>query len=130
MAPSGFGRHQLATVASDPHPYYPLVSIGDPNAADHSHDIKPLVPGGTGGPPAYALHAGQTAYAAIDLDPSGKVNPQEAELNVLAHSDMPNAETLNFPLGKEARVLAPKLGLYEDNIPDAVRSMTEADTQS
>ncbi|MEV6674363.1 hypothetical protein [Streptomyces sp. NPDC051162] len=110
--------------------YYPLVSIGDPNAADHSHDIKPLIPGGLGGPPAYALHAGRTAYAVIDLDPTGKAAPQEAELNVLAHSDMPNADTLNFPLGKDARVLEPKLGLYEDNVADAVRSMTLADTQS
>ncbi len=113
--------------------YYPQVSIGDPNAADHSHDIKPLIPGGLGGPPAYALHAGQTAVAVIDLDPTGKAGstlPQGAELNVLAHSDMPNAGTLNFPLGSNARVLTPKLGLYADNINDAISSMEQADTQS
>ncbi|WKK26663.1 DUF4232 domain-containing protein [Streptomyces olivoreticuli] len=113
--------------------YYPLVSIGDPNAADHSHDIKPLVPGGLGGAPAYPLHAGQAAYAVIDLDPTGKAGatvPQGTELNVLAHSDMPNAETLNFPLGSNARVLNPKLGLYESNINDAISSMEQADVQS
>ncbi|MGW1075459.1 DUF4232 domain-containing protein [Streptomyces sp. NPDC002537] len=113
--------------------YYPLVSIGDPNAADHSNDIKPLIPGGLGGPPAYALHAGQAAYAAIDLDPTGKAGatvPRGAELNVLAHSDMPDADTLNFPLGSNARVLTPKLGLYEDNLKDAISSMNQATVQS
>ncbi|WP_330331018.1 DUF4232 domain-containing protein [Streptomyces sp. NBC_00536] len=112
--------------------YYPLVSVGDPNAADHTYDIKPLIPGGLGGPPAYALHTGKTAYAVIDLDPSGKAPnaSQGGELNVLAHSDMPNADTLNFPLGSNSRVLKPKLGLYEDNVNDAVASMNQATVQS
>ncbi|MER5727756.1 DUF4232 domain-containing protein [Streptomyces sp. NPDC002138] len=112
--------------------YYPLVSMGSPNAADHTYDVKPLIPGGLGGPPAYALHAGKTAYAVIDLDPSGKAPnaTQGYELNVLAHADMPNADTQNFPLGSNARVLNPKLGLYEDNIKAAIDSMNQATVQS
>ncbi|MFF8913072.1 DUF4232 domain-containing protein [Streptomyces sp. NPDC015032] len=114
--------------------HYPRVSLGNSRAADHSHDVRPLVPGGPGGAPAYPVHAGHTAYAVIDLDPSGATTgtaPGIDELNVLADGDhMPNAATLNFPLGSGARVLKPKLGLYRSTVADAVRSMTQADTQS
>ncbi|MFJ2133626.1 DUF4232 domain-containing protein [Streptomyces sp. NPDC087845] len=114
--------------------YYPRVSLGNSHAPDHSHDVLPLVPGGLGGAPAYPVHAGHTAYAVIDLDPSGATTgtvPGIDEMNVLADGDhMPNAATLNFPLGSGAKVLKPKLGLYRSTIADAVRSMTQADTQS
>ncbi|MFF2958953.1 DUF4232 domain-containing protein [Streptomyces sp. NPDC057963] len=114
--------------------YHPRVSLGNSHAPDHSHDVLPLVPGGLGGAPAYPVHAGHTAYAVIDLDPSGATTgtvPGIDEMNVLADGDhMPNAATLNFPLGSGAKVLRPKLGLYRSTIADAVRSMTQADTQS
>ncbi|MGW4447420.1 DUF4232 domain-containing protein [Streptomyces sp. NPDC004682] len=114
--------------------YYPAVDLGSSTSADQSHNIKPLVPGGLGGPPAYALHAGRTAYAVIDLDPSGATTgtaPGIDEMNVLANGDhMPNAETRNFPLGSGAKVLGPKLGLYSATVAQAVASMQQADTRS
>ncbi|MFD8676557.1 DUF4232 domain-containing protein [Streptomyces seoulensis] len=114
--------------------YYPAVDLGSSASADQSHNIKPLVPGGLGGPPAYALRAGRTAYAVIDLDPSGATTgtaPGIDEMNVLANGDhMPNAETRNFPLGSGAKVLKPKLGLYSATVAQAVASMQQADTRS
>lgn len=113
--------------------YYPLVSLGNSQSADHSHDVRPLIPSGLGGAPAYPVRAGRTAYAVIDLNPSGATTgtvPKIDEMNVLADGDhMPNADTLNFPLGSGAKVLKPKLGLYRNTIADAVSSMTQADTQ-
>lgn len=112
--------------------YYPLVSLD--NATNGTPVVKPLIPSGLGGPPAYALYAGRTAYAVIDLDPSGATNGTVAgidELNVLPDGDhMAASETLHFPLGDAAPVLDPKLGLYRSNIPDAVDSMETADYQS
>ncbi|WP_018543755.1 DUF4232 domain-containing protein [Streptomyces sp. LaPpAH-108] len=114
--------------------YYPAVDLGSSQSADQSRNVKPLVPGGLGGPPAYVLHAGRTAYAVIDLDPSGATTgtaPGIDEMNVLADGDhMPAAETKNFPLGSGAKVLEPKLGLYRATVADAVASMKQADTQS
>ncbi|MEU6245375.1 DUF4232 domain-containing protein [Streptomyces sp. NPDC047024] len=114
--------------------YYPAVDLGSSTSADQSRNIKPLVPGGLGGPPAYALRAGRTAYAVIDLDPSGATTgtvPGIDEMNVLANGvDMPAAETRNFPLGSGAKVLKPKLGLYNATVSDAVASMKQADSQS
>lgn len=96
--------------------------------------VKPLVPSGLGGAPAVPVYAGRTAYAVIDLDPSGATTGTVAgvdELNVLADGDhMPDAETHNFPLGPGALVLKPKLGLYRSTIADAVASMRTADTRS
>lgn len=114
--------------------YFPRVSLGNSHAADHSKDVKPLIPSGHGGAPAYPVRAGKTAYAVIDLNPRGATTGTVAgidELNVLADDDhMSNAETHNFPLGSGAKVLKPKLGLYRSTIADAVNSMTQADTQS
>jgi hypothetical protein len=113
--------------------YYPLVDLDNSHATDGSRAVKPLVPGGLGGPPAYPLYAGRTAYAVIDLDPSGATTGTVRgvdELNVLADGDhMPAADTLSFPLGSGALVLKPKLGLYQFTVADAVTSMTTADTQ-
>ncbi|MEU4150363.1 DUF4232 domain-containing protein [Streptomyces sp. NPDC026659] len=114
--------------------YYPAVDLGSSTSADQSRNIKPLVPGGLGGPPAYALRAGRTAYAVIDLNPSGATTgtvPGIDEMNVLANGvDMPAAETRNFPLGSGAKVLKPKLGLYCETVSEAVASMKLADSQS
>lgn len=110
--------------------YYPLVSLGDANSADHSKDLKPLIPGGLGGPPAYVLHAGTTAYAVLDLNPGGSGSGPATtltEIDVLASDGMPNAATQNFPLGGGS-VGRPKLGLYEAGVADAVASMQGANT--
>ncbi|MBO1420413.1 DUF4232 domain-containing protein [Streptomyces sp. FH025] len=113
--------------------YYPLVSLGDSHAEDRSKSVRPLVPSGLGGAPAYPVAAGQTAYAVIDLNPGGATTGTAAgidELNVLADGDhMPNADTHNFPLGQGVKVLKPKLGLYRTNVADAVSSMAAADHQ-
>ncbi|MFF7590590.1 DUF4232 domain-containing protein [Kitasatospora purpeofusca] len=111
--------------------YFPLVSVGDSHAADRSKDIRPLVPGGLGGPPAYPVGAGRTAFAVIDLNPGGGSAASAAgvdELNVVADGDhMPTAETRNFPLGPGAKARAPKLGLYRATVADAVASAATAD---
>ncbi|MFJ4796499.1 DUF4232 domain-containing protein [Kitasatospora purpeofusca] len=113
--------------------YFPLVSLGDSHAADRGKDIRPLVPGGLGGPPAYPVGAGRTAFAVIDLNPGGGSATTSAgidELNVVADGDhMPAAETRNFPLGPGAKVRAPKLGLYRATVADAVASAATADQQ-
>ncbi|MFE9875234.1 DUF4232 domain-containing protein [Streptomyces sp. NPDC005784] len=113
--------------------YFPGVYL-DQASAQGGKIVKPLIPSGLGGAPAYPVYAGQTAYAVIDLDPSGATTGTVSgidELNVLADGDhMPNADTHNFPLGSGALVLKPKLGLYRTTIADAVSSMKAADTQS
>ncbi|MEZ0113516.1 hypothetical protein ABH920_007549 [Catenulispora sp. EB89] len=110
--------------------YFPLVSLGNAQSADHSKDSKPLIPGGLGGPPAYVLYAGKTAYAVLDLNPAGSGTGTATtldEINVLAADTMPNAATKNFPLGGGS-VGKPKLGLYEAGVADAVASMQGANT--
>lgn len=114
--------------------YFPLVSLDDSHAADGSQAVRPLIPGGLGGAPAFPVYAGRTAYAVVDLDPSGATSGTVDgvdELNVLANGDhMPNADTVNFRLGSDSLVLKPKLGLYENTVADAVTSMHSADTRS
>jgi len=110
--------------------YYPLVDLGKAQSADHSDDVKPLIPGGLGGPPAYVLNAGKTAYAVLDLNPGGSGSGQATtldEINVLVSDTMPNADTKNYPLGGGS-VGKPKLGLYESGVADAVASMQGANT--
>ncbi|MGW2178171.1 DUF4232 domain-containing protein [Streptomyces sp. NPDC001732] len=108
--------------------YFPQVSLGAANASDHSGDIKPAVPGGLGGAPAYPVKPKTAAIAVIDLNPGGKngvtwVN----EMNVLPDGDhMANADTQNFPLGPDVKVGSPKLGLYQSSVADAVSSMQSA----
>lgn len=110
--------------------YYPLVSLGNAHSADHSKDIKPLIPGGLGGPPAYVLYAGKTAYAVVDLNPGGSGSAPATtldEISVLGAENWPNAATKNFPLGGGS-VSKPKQGLYERSAADAVASMQGANT--
>jgi hypothetical protein len=110
--------------------YYPLVDLGNAQSADHSNDVRPLIPGGLGGPPAYALGAGKTAYAVLDLNPGGSGSGPATtldEINVLASENMANADIRNFPLGGGS-VGKPKLGLYEAAVADAVASMQGANT--
>ncbi|MCX3059782.1 hypothetical protein [Streptomyces beihaiensis] len=113
--------------------YFPLVALQNAKETNGNLAIKPLIPGGLGGPPASPVYAGHTVYAVIDLDPSGATVGAARNINqmdVLADGDhMPNAATLNFPLGDKALVLKPKLGLYERDIADAVKSMHSANTR-
>ncbi|MER7765544.1 DUF4232 domain-containing protein [Kitasatospora sp. NPDC096140] len=114
--------------------YYPQLSLGDSHAADHGQDVRPLVPGGLGGAPAYPVAAGQTAYAVLDLNPGGAAGGAASgidELNVLADGDhMANSDTHNFPLGSGAKVGKPKLGLYRGSVAEAAASAAGADRQS
>ncbi|MFF4084898.1 DUF4232 domain-containing protein [Streptomyces sp. NPDC001777] len=108
--------------------YFPQVSLGAQNASDHSGDIKPAVPGGLGGAPAYAVKPKTAAIAVLDFNPSGEngvtwVN----EMSVLVDGEnMSNADTQNFPLPPGAKVDSPKLGLYQSTIAEAVSSMESA----
>lgn len=113
--------------------YYPHVVLWNADSATGGVTITPLVPDGLGGPPASPVYAGRTAYAVVDLDPSGATKGTAFgvnEMNVLADGDhMSSRETVQFPLGSGAHVLRPKLGLYEDTVARAVASMESADIQ-
>ncbi|MFF2406234.1 DUF4232 domain-containing protein [Streptomyces sp. NPDC058092] len=110
--------------------YFPRVSLGAAKASDHSSDIRPTVPGGLGGAPAYPVKPKTAAIAVIDLNPSGANGLTWIdEMNVLADGDhMPNAETQNFELGPDVKVRDPKLGLYRSTVAEAVSSMKQAGT--
>ncbi|MCX4787872.1 MULTISPECIES: DUF4232 domain-containing protein [unclassified Streptomyces] len=110
--------------------YFPQVRLGASKASDHSGDIKPAVPGGLGGAPAYPVKPKTAAIAVIDLNPSGANGLTWIdEMNVLADGDhMANAETQNFELGPDVKVLDPKLGLYRSTVAEAVSSMKQAGT--
>ncbi|MFI9273340.1 DUF4232 domain-containing protein [Kitasatospora sp. NPDC052896] len=114
---------------------HPGVDLGNSASADESQNVIPTVPGGPGSTLRFPLPAGQSAYAVIDLDPSGATTGTLSwinELNVLADRDgtnMPLADIENFPIGTGARVLEPKLGLYRSSVADAVTSMSGASTQ-
>ncbi|MEU8513817.1 DUF4232 domain-containing protein [Kitasatospora sp. NPDC048722] len=107
----------------------PGVDLGNSAARDRSRNIKPALASGTS---RFPVPAGKNAYAVIDLDPSGATTgtaPGINELNVLADeegTDMPLANTRNFPLPDGVRVLNPRMGLYRASTAEAVASMTSA----
>ncbi|MFJ7905586.1 DUF4232 domain-containing protein [Kitasatospora sp. NPDC096204] len=107
----------------------PAVDLGNSTSADQSGNIRPVLASGTS---RFPVPAGQKAYAVIDLDPSGATTgtaPGIDELNVLVDQDgtnMPLANTRNFPLDSGVRVLNPKLGLYRSTVADAGSSMAAA----
>ncbi|MFJ9446291.1 DUF4232 domain-containing protein [Kitasatospora sp. NPDC101235] len=107
----------------------PGVDLGNSTSPDQSKNIKPVLASGTS---RFPVPAGQKAYAVIDLDPSGATTgtvPGINEINVLVDQDgtnMPLANTRNFPLDSGARVLNPKMGLYRSSVADAVTSMAAA----
>ncbi len=118
--------------------YFPLVAI-DNSATIHvphgtAETVQPKVPGGLGGAPYYSLHAGHTAYAVVDLDPShSTVGASRVynQLSVIATDSLPNADTVNTKLVAEGGsgnpyVKAPFLGLYENSITAANASATPA----
>ncbi|MBC3842957.1 DUF4232 domain-containing protein [Streptacidiphilus sp. 4-A2] len=114
--------------------YFPVVSI-DNSATIHARHgkpefVQPAVPGGLGGAPYYALYAGHTAYAVVDLDPSHATAGASRvynELAVIANDNLPNADTIGTKLVQEGGhgnpyVKSPFLGLYESSIADAAKS--------
>lgn len=85
--------------------------------------IQATPPEGIGGP-AYPLRPGSTAYAAVDLDPSGAAGPVADEINVLADpSHMPNADGVSLPLAAPGAVARPKVGLYHVSARDSFKTL-------
>ena len=113
--------------------YYPTVAVADSaSIGSTSHPARfatPKVPGGLGGAPYASIHAGQSLYAVIDLDPghttSGAVRTFD-ELDVKAADFMPDAVTTNHPVKDEPSgsgnpyVKGPVLSLYQPSLADAV----------
>lgn len=131
---------------------HPGVSLDEAASEDMSRSVEPLVPCNRqagpedmaepgdppdachrGGPSAYPLRAGQTAYAVIDLDPSGgssRTTRGIDELNILPDADhMDPSGTINIRLEKGTSVLKPKLGLYCATPAAAATSMQSAHTR-
>ncbi|MFJ3219484.1 hypothetical protein ACIPLC_26600 [Kitasatospora sp. NPDC086801] len=107
----------------------PSVDLGNSTARDRSGNIRPVLASGT---LRFPVPAGRSAYAVIDLDPSGATTGTASginELNVLADGDdtnMPLANTQNFPLNEGVRVLNPHMGIYRATEAEAATSMTNA----
>ncbi|MFJ6382479.1 DUF4232 domain-containing protein [Kitasatospora sp. NPDC092039] len=107
----------------------PGVDLGNSTARDRSGNVKPVLAAGT---LRFPVAAGHSAYVVIDLDPSGATTgttPGIDEINVLVDDDgtnMPLANTRNFPLPKGAHVLNPQMGVYRSTVAEAVASMTSA----
>ncbi|MFH8384751.1 DUF4232 domain-containing protein [Kitasatospora sp. NPDC018058] len=107
----------------------PGVDLGNSAARDQSNNIKPILAAGT---LRFPVAAGHSAYVVIDLDPSGATTgttPGINELNVLVDDEgtnMPLANTRNFPLPDGAHVLNPQMGIYRSTVAEAVTSMTSA----
>ncbi|MDI5969525.1 DUF4232 domain-containing protein [Streptomyces sp. SL13] len=107
--------------------YYPRVTLYNGDSATGDPFVEPEVPDGLGGPPATPVYAGRTAYADLDLDPSGDTrhaDPMINTMNVLPDgTHMSSRYTRIFRLGAADRVLDPKLGLYETSITAADESL-------
>ncbi|MFF3863766.1 DUF4232 domain-containing protein [Streptomyces sp. NPDC002209] len=98
--------------------YFPTVGF---SAKGGALGLQATAPGGLGGAPAYPVHPGATAYAAVDLNPSGGNGPVADEVNVLADKEhMPNADGVSLQLTKPGSVANPKVGLYRTNTRDAL----------
>ncbi|MGW7453382.1 DUF4232 domain-containing protein [Streptomyces sp. NPDC054787] len=98
--------------------YFPTVGF---SAKGGALGLQATAPGGLGGAPAYPVHPGATAYAAVNLNPSGGAGPVADEVNVLADKEhMPNADGVSLPLAKPGSVANPKVGLYRTNAHDAL----------
>ncbi|AZM92672.1 MULTISPECIES: DUF4232 domain-containing protein [Streptomyces] len=85
--------------------------------------IQATPPEGIGGP-AHPVRPGATAYAAVDLDPSGAGGPVADEINVLADGyHMPNADGVSLPLATPGPVVKPKVGLYHFTARDSFQTL-------
>ncbi|MER7584491.1 hypothetical protein [Kitasatospora sp. NPDC097691] len=107
----------------------PGVNLGNSSTRDQSNNIMPILASGT---LRFPVPAGRSAYVVIDLDPSGATTgttPGINELNVLVDDDdtnMPLANTHNFPLPSGTHVLNPQMGIYRPTLAEAVTSMSAA----
>ncbi|QMU78981.1 DUF4232 domain-containing protein [Streptacidiphilus sp. PB12-B1b] len=119
--------------------YYPMVAIDASATINVGHGqaetMQPKVPGGLGGAPYYALYAGRTAYAVVDLDPSHSTagaGRSYDQLSVIASSDLPNVYEVDTKIVEEGGgsgnpyVKAPFLGLYRSTVADAAASANPA----
>ncbi|MFD6884977.1 DUF4232 domain-containing protein [Streptomyces sp. NPDC059957] len=98
--------------------YFPTVGF---SAKGVALGLQATAPGGLGGAPAYPVHPGATAYAAVDLNPSGGNGPVADEVSILADKEhMPNADGVSLRLAKPGSVAHPKVGLYRTNTRDAL----------
>ncbi|MEU9719642.1 DUF4232 domain-containing protein [Streptomyces sp. NPDC047976] len=102
--------------------YFPAVGFSAKGAA---LGIQAKAPEGLGGAPAHPVRPGATAYAAVDLNPSGGGGPVADEINVLADPDhMPNADGVHFPLATPGTVAHPKVGLYHFTARDSFKTLS------
>ncbi|MFJ9455332.1 DUF4232 domain-containing protein [Kitasatospora sp. NPDC101447] len=107
----------------------PGVDLGNSTARDQSNNIKPILASGT---LRFPVPAGRSAYVVIDLNPSGATTgttPGINEINVLVDDDdtnMPLANTRNFPLAAGTHVLNPQMGIYRPTLAEAVTSVAAA----
>ncbi|MCX4779846.1 DUF4232 domain-containing protein [Streptomyces sp. NBC_01264] len=98
--------------------YFPTVGF---SAKGEALGLQATAPGGLGGAPAYPVRPGATAYAAVNLNPSGGNGPVADEINILADSEhMSNADGVSLKLAKPGSVANPKVGLYRTNTRDAL----------
>ncbi|MGW1772119.1 DUF4232 domain-containing protein [Streptomyces sp. NPDC002104] len=98
--------------------YFPTVGF---SAKGEALGLQATAPGGLGGAPAYPVHPGATAYAAVNLNPSGAGGPVADEINILADKEhMPNADGVSLRLAKPGSVAHPKVGLYRTTTRDAL----------
>ncbi|MFE4636225.1 DUF4232 domain-containing protein [Streptomyces sp. NPDC056773] len=100
--------------------YFPTVGF---SAKGSALGIQATAPGGLGGAPAYPVRPGATAYAAVDLNPSGANGPLADEVNILADKEhMPNADGVSLQLAKPGSVANPKVGLYRTSTREALNA--------
>ncbi|MFD5142806.1 DUF4232 domain-containing protein [Streptomyces sp. NPDC058401] len=98
--------------------YFPTVGFSAKGAA---LGLQAAAPGGLGGAPAYPVRPGATAYAAVNLNPSGGNGPVADEVSILADKEhMPNADGVSLKLAKPGSIANPKVGLYRTNTRDAL----------
>ncbi|MFE4264328.1 DUF4232 domain-containing protein [Streptomyces sp. NPDC056883] len=98
--------------------YFPTVGF---SAKGSALGLQATAPGGLGGAPAYPVRPGATAYAAVNLNPSGANGPVADEINVLADQEhMSNADGVSLRLTKPGSVANPKVGLYRTTTRDAL----------
>ncbi|MCX5297016.1 DUF4232 domain-containing protein [Streptomyces sp. NBC_00193] len=100
--------------------YFPTVGF---SAKGSALGLQATAPGGLGGAPAYPVRPGATAYAAVNLNPSGGNGPVADEINILADKEhMPNADGVSLQLAKPGSVANPKVGLYRTTARDALNA--------
>ncbi|MER5484055.1 DUF4232 domain-containing protein [Streptomyces sp. NPDC002812] len=100
--------------------YFPTVGF---SAKGSALGLQATAPGGLGGAPAYPVRPGATAYAAVNLNPSGGNGPVADEINILADKEhMPNADGVSLKLAKPGTVANPKVGLYRTTTRDALNA--------